>query len=156
MENVEERDTPTSADDALASIEAVNQARAELADRLITPWWYHPGLGLVEALFVVSIGLPTWWRLAAIVVAMAGLGALVRGYAQLTGLGMSWQYSRLAPGWIIALVVIVLAAIAVVLLVGQPLVTAIAAVVVFVATVVLGRQADRAVRDRLRHGVGSR
>ncbi len=44
----------------------------------------------------------------------------------------------------------------VVLLVGQPLVTAIAAVVVFVATVVLGRRADRAVRDRLRHGVESR
>ncbi len=68
MENVEERDTPTSADDALASIEAVNQAQAELADRLITPWWYHPGLGLVEALLVVSMGCRpgggsrrSWW-----------------------------------------------------------------------------------------------
>jgi len=155
MENVEERDTPTSADDALASIEAVNQAQADLADRLITPWWYHPSLGLIEALLVVSMGLPTWWRLGAIVVAMAGLGALVRAYARLTGLGMSWQYSRLARGWVIALLLIVVGALVVVLVVGQPLVTAVAAVVVFVATVVLGRRADCAVRDRLRHGVES-
>ena len=63
MENVEERDTPTTTDEALASIEAVNQAQADLPDRLITPWWYHVDLGLVESLLVVSIGLPTWWRL---------------------------------------------------------------------------------------------
>jgi len=156
MENVEERDTPTSVDDALASIEAVNRAQADLADRLVTPWWYHPGLGLIEATFVVSMGLPTWWRLAAVVVAIAGLGVLVRAYSRLTGLGMSWQYARQAGGWVMALVVIVLAALAVVLLVGHPLVTAAAAVVVFVATVVLGRRTDRAIRDRLRRGVGSR
>ena len=156
MENVEERDTPTSVDDALASIEAVNRAQADLADRLVTPWWYHPGLGLIEATFVVSMGLPTWWRLAAVVVAIAGLGVLVRAYSRLTGLGMSWQYARQAGGWVMALVVIVLAALAMVLLVGHPLVTAAAAVVVFVATVVLGRRTDRAIRDRLRRGVGSR
>jgi len=44
----------------------------------------------------------------------------------------------------------------IVLLVNQSVVTAVSAVVVFVATVVLGRRADSALRYRLRHGARAR
>jgi hypothetical protein len=44
----------------------------------------------------------------------------------------------------------------IVLLVNQPVVTAVTAVVVFVATVVLGRRADSALRYRLPHGARAR
>jgi hypothetical protein len=120
---------------------------------LVTPWWYHPGLGLVEVLFITSMTFPLWLQLPALVIGMAGLGLLVGSYQHLTGLGMSKQYCALARGWSVALIVVLFVAIAVVLLVDQPVVIAATAVVVFVATVVLGRRADTAVRYRLRHGV---
>lgn len=34
---------PYSAHDALTDIDSSNAA---IADRLITPWWYHPALGV--------------------------------------------------------------------------------------------------------------
>ena len=125
---------------------------ADLADRMITPWWYYPGLGLVEALMVSSIAFGTSRSAPALVIGLAGLGLLVRRYQSLTGLGMSNQYFALAPGWIIAMLAVILAAIVVNLLVDQPVVIAATGVVVFVATVVLGGRADTAMRNRLRHG----
>ena len=85
-------------------------------------------------------------------VGLVGLGLLVSAYRRLTGLGMSNQYFALARGWSVALLVVILGAFAVVLLFDQPLVIAATAVVVFLATIVLGRAGDSAIRDRLRHG----
>src|SRR5665811_772195 len=95
-------------------------------------------------------------RAPALVIGLAGLGLLVRNYQRLTGLGMSNQYFALARGWSVALVVVILVALVIVLLVDQPLVAAATAVVVFVATVILGRRADTAMRYRLRHGTRTR
>jgi hypothetical protein len=55
-----------------------------------------------------------------------------------------------------ASVVVILVAIAVALLVDRPVVIAMNVVIVFVATVVLGRRADSATRHRLRHGTRTR
>jgi len=129
---------------------------ADLADRLVTPWWYYPGLGLVEALLVSSMAFPKSLSAPAMVVGLVGLGLLVSAYKRLTGLGMSNQYFALAREWSVALLVVILVAIVIVLLVDQPLVTAATAVVVFLATVVLGRRADNAMRYRLRHGARTR
>jgi apolipoprotein N-acyltransferase len=125
---------------------------AELADRLVTPWWYYSGLGLVEALIVSSLAFPTSLSAPALVIGLAGLVLLVRNYQRLTGLGMSNQYFALARGWSVALVGVILVAIVINLLVDQPVVIAATALVVFVATVVLGQRADTAMRFRLRHG----
>src|SRR5450759_2959899 len=145
-----------SSEEARASLEDVRRMEADLADRLVTPWWYYPGLGLVEALIVSSLAFPQSLSAPALVIGLAGLGLLVRNYQRLTGLGMSNQYFALARGWSVALVVVILVALVIVLLVDQPLVTAATAVVVFVATVVLGRRADTAMRYRLRHGTRTR
>jgi hypothetical protein len=156
MENNGEPTLHPSPEEALASLEDVHRMEADLADRLVTPWWYYPGLGLVEALIVSSMAFPDVLRALALVVGVAGIGLLVSAYRRLTGLGMSNQYFALARGWSLALVVVILLAFGVVLLVDRPVVTAVTAVVVFVATVVLGRRADSAVRYRLRHGAGAR
>ena len=129
---------------------------ADLADRMITPWWYYPGLGLVEALMVSSIAFGTSRSSPALVIGLAGLGLLVRRYQSLTGLGMSNQYFALARGWSIALVAVIFTAVVTMLLVDQPVVVGATAVVVFVATVVLGRRAETAMRFRLRQGARTR
>ena len=33
--------------DAAAALDLVAASRAALADRLVTPWWYHPALGVL-------------------------------------------------------------------------------------------------------------
>jgi hypothetical protein len=156
MENNGEPTLHLSPEEARASLEDVRSMEADLADRLVTPWWFYPGLGLVEALIVSSMAFPKSLSAPALVIGLAGLGLLVRNYQRLTGLGMSNQYFALAQGWSVALVVVICVAFMIVLLVDQPVVTAATAVVVFVATVVLGRRADTAVRNRLRHGTQTR
>jgi hypothetical protein len=156
MESNGEATLRPSPDEARASLEDVRHMEAELADRMVTPWWYSTGLGLFEALMVSSMAFSDALRALVLVVGLAGLGLLVRSYQRLTGLGMSKQYFALARGWSVALVMVILVGFGVVLLIDQPLATAASAVVVFVATVVLGRRADTAIRYRLRHGAGAR
>ena len=142
-----------SSDEARASLDAIGRVNADLADRLTSPWWYYPGLGLIEALVVWSFTFHVWWlQLLIVIIAMAGLRLLVTAWERLTGLGMSRKYNALARGWIIALLGVVAVAMAVVFFADAPVVTAVAAIVVFVATVVLGRGAETAMQDRLRRG----
>jgi hypothetical protein len=156
METHGEPSRRPSPDEARASLDEVRRIEIDLADRMVTPGWYYPGLGLVEALMVSSIALPTSLSAPALVLGLAGLGILVRKYQSLTGLGMSTQYFALARGWAIALLVVIVAAIVLMLLVDQPVVIAATALAVFVATVVLGQRADTAMRYRLRHGARTR
>lgn len=156
MENNGEPTRCPSPDEARASLEDVHRMEADLADRLVTPWWYYPGMGLVVALMVSRMAFPDSLRTPALVIALAGFVLLIRNYQRLTGLGMSNQYFALARGWSVALLVVVTVAIVVGLLVDQPVVTAATAVVVFVATVVLGPRADTAMRKRLRDGTQAR
>lgn len=140
--------------DASASLALVQQANADLADRLVTPWWYHPGLGLAEAAFVASVGLPddAWpWRIVLVLAAAIGVGALAGAWSRRTGLSAwSTQYSRLAWRWVVALVVLLVVAFLVVVAARQAAVTAAMAVLAFAGTVVLGLSTDRALRRRLR------
>ena len=156
MENDSGRPSVTP-EDASASLDLVDQARADLADRLVTPWWYHPILGLIEAAFVVSFALPTPWRLVLVVGAIAALGGLVRAYSALTGLAVfGGSYWSMARGWIIALLAVVVVALALSLLGDSLAVSLAAAALAFVATVVCGRRADKAIRARLRAGGSAR
>jgi hypothetical protein len=155
-DNDPQRTGVRSPEEALASIEVVDQANADLADRLVTPWWYHPILGLIEAMLVLSFAMPIPLRLAVVVVAVAGVGLLVSAYTRLTGLGMSGRYAALARGWVLGLVAVVLGAIGVAVLVDQLVVTIAMAALVLVATIVFGRRADHTIRARLRSGRGNR
>ena len=157
MESNEQPTPPPSPADARASLDAVDQVQADLARRLVTRWWYYPGLGLIVALLVSSVTFPPKLQGPAIVVGMLGLSVLVSAWQRASGLGVwSHKYNALTREWVIPLVVVIVVAMGVVLLVDRPLVTAATAVVVFVATVVLGRGADRALQDRLRNGARTR
>jgi hypothetical protein len=73
--------------EAQAALAAVEQSRSDIADRLYTPWWYHPILGLlVGGLLALGLGdVPFALLLGAIPVYALGLFALVSVYRRKSG-----------------------------------------------------------------------
>lgn len=136
-------------------LEMIADARRTLADRLVTPSWYHPVLGAMLAAYVVVVALGTTaLRLAAVPVFVAGCVLLAKAYQRLTGVWVSGDSAGPARPWAYAL-----GGVAGVLLLGSLAITWLtrlrwpvwlAAVVVFVATIVLGRRFDTALRAHLR------
>ena len=133
----------------------VADARSAVADRLITPWWYHPILGALCASYLVALSLgSSGVRLVGIMVFGLGCGLLVRAYRDLTGVWVSGTDAGPAARWSLALVGVLVVA----LLTSWSTAywadlawpTWVLAVVVFVATVVLGRRFDSALRAHLR------
>ncbi len=83
-----------------ASLEAVAAARRAAADRLITPWWYHPVLGALFAGYAVAISLGEPWVLViAMVVFFGGLALLVGAYRRKTGIWLSGYQGGRAARW---------------------------------------------------------
>ena len=83
-----------------ASLQAVAAARRAAADRLVTPWWYHPVLGALFAGYAVSIALGNAWvLLGGIVVFFAGLALLVSAYRRKTGIWLSGFQAGGATKW---------------------------------------------------------
>ena len=80
-------------DEARAALSFLAEDGAHLADRVVTPWWYHPILAAIVAAIAVTQTLPgslgsvllvitltdssPWWAL--IPAASAGLATLVLG-----------------------------------------------------------------------------
>lgn len=144
--------------EALADAEAT---RASLADRLITPWWYHPALGAIMGaiVLVMALDLNVFVRLVVAIVCAAGIGLLVGTYQRVTGLWVDVRNlgSTSVRWWGAYLVMVVV-------LVGVAMVPSLTnwqipawvavllAVLIFVGTIILGRQMDEAMRAEIRSG----
>lgn len=144
--------------DALAHVAA---SRASVADRLVTPWWYHPALGAILAAIVLvsALDLHSIVRLVVSLACAVGLGVLVTTYQRATGLWVDVR--NLGPvslrWWSAYLVMIVV-------LVGTAMVPSFSdvtlstwvavllATATFIGTVVLGRRIDEAMRAEIRSG----
>src|SRR4051812_49380756 len=73
--------------EARASLRTVAAARAATADRLITPPWYHPVLGLLVAQHAIVQGIDDRnWTLPSALVLLLGAFGLVMAYRRMTGL----------------------------------------------------------------------
>jgi hypothetical protein len=74
--------------EARAALDVVTASRSEMADRLVTPWWYHPTLGVLLGGFmaVIGVGVPTSVLLGLMVLYFGGIGVLAWAYRRLTGL----------------------------------------------------------------------
>jgi hypothetical protein len=141
--------------EALATVELT---RAQMADRLVTPGWYHPTLGLLAGGLIASAELHNISLfLAALLVYGVGCGVLVSSYRRLTGLWVS-GLRRHGPAGRVSLLLVgvlyVIAGVAALLGLGLGLPGAFVAggVLAFVAVVVLGRRFDEALRRELRAG----
>jgi hypothetical protein len=137
--------------DAREALEAVAQGRREAADRLVTPWWYHPILGLLIGALIVVQGTHSFVLKTAVPIAvLGGAGALIASYTRLTGLWVSGYRRGPAGRWTVALVVGYLAAYGVAAGFGSLAASIPAGAFVFVFTVVVGRGFDEALRREIR------
>jgi len=97
-----------TADEARAQLGALAEGRAALADRVVTPWWYHPALAVLVAIFLASQGAQQWWVIG-FAIYCAGLVGLVTAYRNLTGVWVSsWDLPN-GRGVLIGVVAVLLA-----------------------------------------------
>ncbi|MDN5892927.1 MAG: hypothetical protein L0H93_02780 [Nocardioides sp.] len=135
---------------------SLHEARAALADRLITPWWYHPALGALVAGLALAYGLIDHdvWRLLSLFPFFGGCALLVAAYRRATGIWINGNEAGPARihAWALGLsIFIAMVLTSTVRWQGWPewIVWAVAAAV-FVFTVAIGRRFDRAYREHLR------
>jgi hypothetical protein len=145
------------ASEAGTALLAVQQQRSAIADRLVTPWWYHPCLGgLVGVLIAVQVTHSPVATAITTGVVVTGMAVLASSYQRLTGVWVS-GYRRGPAGRItLALaasyLVLVLVGGFLDYVLGQRLAFVAAGAVAAGLTVVLGRRFDEALREELRAG----
>ena len=143
--------------DARSSLAAVDQARAAAADRLITPGWYHPVLGLLTAGFLVAMVLgDIGVQIVALLVFSAGTTALVAAYKRVTGVWIDGFRAGPATRWSVTMGVILalvaLGAFALHRETGDLWPVWMAGALAVVLVMVFGTLFDRSVRKGLRAG----
>ncbi|ALO66185.1 hypothetical protein AS189_06360 [Arthrobacter alpinus] len=150
-----ESDSVRNAHEAQAALNAIAGAKASAADRLTSPWWYHPILGLLAAVFVVSYTIGgVWVMLTVSVVYFAGLGILMGTYRKKTGMWINGLQAGKASWWTLPLVVIMIASMGGAYYLhaerGLDWPAWVAGIIVFVAVNIFGRLFDVALRSQLR------
>lgn len=143
------------------ALESITAARSDLADRLVTPWFYYPVLAVLMAGMVLVYGLDRFRDsplrvLFAFVVIVASL-ALVQVYARMTGVQVGrptgprsrWMLALFSVGLVGPLLWLVITE------QDRPVVLALA-VFVLVFTIVCGKAYDASLRADLRDGAASR
>lgn len=148
-------------DDALADVAA---SRASVADRLVTPWWYHPILGALLAAIVLASALDaaTWIALTVTLSCAVGMGLLAGVYQRVTGLWVDLRNTGpRSRRWWLAYAAAVLITIGLAIApsftdIAYPVrVAVLIAAVVLAATIILGRRIDSALREEIRSGSAS-
>jgi hypothetical protein len=142
----------TDREQAAADLAALDRDRAALADRVVPPWWFAPGLGLLLFGFLSAQAVDaTWVTGPALLVFAVGLGLLVRAYRRSTGVWVSTP-PRVMLGWG-ALVVVVLAPAYALASQGHRWTMVVAGAVLGTAVALLSRRWTRAWQRELREGV---
>ncbi|KAA0919140.1 hypothetical protein [Dietzia sp. ANT_WB102] len=165
MENNGSPPRPTSPDpapyDPTAALADVDSARRAVADRLISPWWYHPTLAVILAaiMLTAALNLPNIVRVPVAVAGAVGIVLLIAGYQRTTGLWVDMRnLGPISRRWWFAYAAVVLVVLVISLWPtatdqALPLWLAILlAVVAIIAQIVLGRRVDDAMRAEIRAG----
>jgi hypothetical protein len=140
-------------DTAAAQLAALREDRAALADRVLQPWWYDVALGLLLFGFLASYAFDSLWvTFPALVVFMAGLGALVAAYRRITGIWVNVT-TRALVLWGAVVVVVLVPAFVLAEGYEQHWAMVVAGAVLGVAVVVFGRLWGRAYVAELRESL---
>lgn len=149
----------TNAYTPAAALSDIDTSNAAIADRLHSPAWYYPVLGLAEAGVIVGIGTPerTAWATALMALSALAMALLPGAYKKHTGLWMG--FSQAGPRsriWWVATVAVVVAGLLVGFLASESVVPPVAAyataALTFVAVCVMGPLTDRTLRREVREG----
>jgi len=104
--------TTTDRTTAAADLAALQAGRAAVADRAMQPWWYDVALGLLVFGLISSYSAhESWVTAAALVVFLAGCGALMAAYKRITGFWVNGlrpgRTQRAVRVWFVGYVVVV-------------------------------------------------
>lgn len=142
-----------TADEARAALSDLDADGARLAQRLVTPWWYHPALGMVVAVVVGAQVLPGSASTIAVALAVIAIPALLLAYSRRYGVSTTSPVGPRSRRLLLAMLgVLVLAMVAGVLVKlsgSSPGWTLVPAALAGVATIVLGRRYDDALRGEV-------
>lgn len=148
---MESHDSPLGPREALAQVAMAN---ADVADRLVTPWWYHPVLGVLLCLHLTTLSTASALVLVGTPLFVFGCVVLVTVYRRQTGI---WVPATTRPRAIrgtslfAALVVLgTVAALSVAYTGASWRVGAAVGVVLGVVTVPVGRWIDACMRADIR------
>ncbi|MEU4580293.1 MULTISPECIES: hypothetical protein [Nonomuraea] len=136
---------------ARLALEGVAEVRARVADRLVSPWWYHYGLAAAILLAYVSISFRfASYGVPFLAVAAAGLMMALKRVT-----GIAPRAPRATPAvvaWSLVAMALTAGAMALEWGGGVKGAVAVAGVAVAAIAVVAGRRSDRALRGELRDG----
>lgn len=149
------RAVPTSAE-ARDVLSLLDVDGTRLAERVVTPWWYHVALGAIVALFVTSQALPTAAMSVPIVLGIVALPVLTTVYSRRYGVSVSQPAGprgrRLLLMTLGVLVVAMLSGVALKFAGIAPWWVVVPAALAFIVTVILGRRYDDALRSEIATG----
>ncbi|WP_147397442.1 hypothetical protein [Amycolatopsis panacis] len=139
---------------ARAALDNVDAARRQMASRLTSPWWYHPGIGLSFGLAFASATIGWEYIPYGVIIGLTLLPTVLTTVARrVTGVSIDRYRSTPSARWsvlVYALLFVVLAGAGIALQWGADLRWAMAGcgALVFVLTVYFGRRIEAAlVRD---------
>lgn len=140
---------------AQAALAGLDADRVKLAERVVTPWWYHPILGAILAAIVAGYALPTGYQLFVVALGLVAMVLLVRAYSRRYGVAVTSSFGPRTRRLQIAVGVTAgsaLAAAFVLNIAGAPAAwMLLPMVVVFVGIILIGRRYDEALRSELAH-----
>jgi hypothetical protein len=132
------------------SLDEMALARAGIATRVVTPWWFHPMLGLLVGQHVLVQGVDNRnWTLPSFLVFVIGATGLVLVSRAITGVSVATPRGPRTRDLMGLRVLVPVACIWTAALVGGLWFAVPASLVATAATIVLGRRFDTALRDEL-------
>jgi len=137
--------------EARAALAAIDAGRTAAAERLVSPLWYHPILGILMAGYLAAVASRSIIvTLLALPIFLTGVFALVSVYKKITGLWISGFNTGRASWWAAAMsaILVILFGLAY----AQVWNVWVAATTAFIAVNVFGRLFDRTLRASLRAG----
>lgn len=147
--------TPEAASSALDELEADS---ARLAERIVTPWWYHLSLGAIVAAIVGSQVLPMPGAMILLALGIAGLPVLTVTYRRRYGVSTEEPAGAGSRRLLVVVLLVLAAAMTAALVIRatgvSPWWGLVPAAAAFVATLVLGRRYDAALRSEISGALG--
>ncbi|WP_220457980.1 MULTISPECIES: hypothetical protein [unclassified Actinotalea] len=162
---METRESATP-DDARAALRQLDDARALLAERIASPWWYRLGAASCTTSMFVGMGLlvgrpearGTTESVATLLITLGAVVApvvLLWALKRATGVSVE-RYAEGLGAWYVVVFGLLALAFALQAFAGVPAALHVAGAVAFVATVVTERRIDERLRRRVRAGAGVR
>lgn len=142
--------------EAARQLAALEQYNADLARRVVAPWWYHPALGLVTGSMIAMLAAPLVWRLVHLAFVFGASWLLIQGYKRRTGVWVhGWRAGRtrwVSAGLAALVLTVGLVSVGLWLATGETLIHLVSAGVVALAVTAAGPLWEAAFRRDLEQG----